>query len=137
MKKTILNNVKLRKQMSGKGLSTNQMILRHYFLSKNTNDFSDRLVSHFSKEEEKHLHIVSLSKEIQDFVDGVEIILMTKKTTKLTCGNLIKPFNYTLKPFLKETGRGSESLITEASTEDIKELLSLKHKLYCLLGSLY
>lgn len=121
-----------RVHLSGANLSTQQTIMFHHLLSRNTNDFSKRLQKHFSTSlSAKEDALIEMLGLIDKFENGVFFV----KATGRTAGALIKPFNYVLKPFLveAENKRGAAHLITELSNEDVAFLTDFKNRLKSVL----
>ena len=115
-------------------LTTVQMILMFELQAKNTTVFSHKVNKHFGKNHGTRDHfLLELITEITDFENGVTF----NQYTNTTCGRLIKPFNYTMKPFLANTGRGAEFLITSLSENDKSYLSTLKNKLWSLTLNIY
>ena len=121
-------------KVNGTGLSTLQMIMFHHISSKNCSGFSKRLSKQFGESvATKETALMELITQIETFTNGV----MFRKATGQTAGMMIKPFNYTIKPFLEVQKRGSEHLITEIDEDDKGYLQLLKQDLWGVLIKLY
>lgn len=115
-------------------LTTVQMILMFELQAKNTTVFSHKVNKHFGENKDsRNQFLLELITEIDDFKNGITFT----QYTKTTCGRLVKPFNYTMKPFLTNKGRGADFLITSLSEDDKAYLSALENKLWSLMIDLY
>jgi len=131
-----MNNIELlhRTRISGENLSMSQMIMFHHISSKNNSAFSTRLTKHFGENiKAKEDALMALITQIESFTNG---LLFTQGTGR-SAGTAIKPFNYTLKPFLKVQNPGSANLITKLTESDKGFLTLLKQDLWGVLIKLY
>lgn len=132
-------------RLCGDQLSTIQMMVFHYLKSRNTNEFSAKLEKHFlASLESKEDHIIELISQIDDFSNGI----LYRKACKRPFMTLIKPLNYTMKPFLaskpldtmsslnSQKPRGSKSLITILDDDDKAFFQKLKNSLLCILAKI-
>jgi len=116
-------------QISGNNLTTSQMILFHYINSKNSQLFKTRIDKHFiASKQSKEDAVIQIVKQIDDFLDGVTYIKFFKRPFQ----KLIKPLNYTFKPFLAVQTKGAATLVTDINAEERAFLEKFKNDLLCV-----
>lgn len=122
--------LKTYNQVSGELLSTSQMIMFHFISSIDQTTFEDKLNKHFHlSQSTKETSVMALISQIEMFRNGI----VFRKNTDQTVGDMLKPFYYTLKPFLQVQERGAEFLIHEIDDEDESYLDELKEALWSII----